>query len=145
MVVPLAFDLAGEEAEIGSAFERFEVVELVVDPPGWAAEIDRWVETYGDRVVEFPTASRQRMAPACDRFRTAVMEGELVHDGDPVLARHVGYAVAKLTPLGTTITKAHPDSPRKIDAAVAAVIAHERAAWHRGNPPAEPMIMWARV
>ncbi|HEU6443467.1 MAG TPA: hypothetical protein VFL61_00260 [Gaiellaceae bacterium] len=36
----------------------------------------------------------------------------------------------KDTPHGVIITKDHPDSPRKIDAAVAAVVAYERAAYH---------------
>jgi phage terminase large subunit-like protein len=85
-------------------------------------------------VVDFPTAVRARMAPACDRFRVAVLEGDLSHDGDPVLARHVGHCVAKETPFGTIIGKEHPDSPRKIDAAVAAVVAFERAAWHSARP-----------
>jgi hypothetical protein len=40
-----------------------------------------------------------------------------------LLARHVGHTIAKETPYGTIIGKEHPDSPRKIDAAVAAVLA----------------------
>jgi phage terminase large subunit-like protein len=68
--------------------------------------------------------------PACSRFHSAVLEGELSHDGDPVLARHVGHCVAKPTASGTIVTKSHPDSPRKIDAAVAAIVAFERAAYH---------------
>ena len=63
----------------------------------------------------------------------AVLKGDLRHDGDPVLARHVGHCVAKETPYGTIVGKEHPDSPRKIDAAVAAVVAFERAA--SGMPP----------
>ena len=89
---------------IAAAMERFEVVELVVDPPGWASEIDRWRELYGDRVVDFPTASRQRMAPACDRFRAGVLEGDLSHDGSPVLSRHIGHTVAISGTVHTTGT-----------------------------------------
>ena len=84
------------------------------------------------------------MAAACDRFRADVLDGTLSHDGDPMLARHVGHAVAKVTPFGTVITKAHPDSPRKIDVAVAAVIAYERACWLAANKKdKEIMVMWA--
>jgi hypothetical protein len=50
--------------------------------------------------------------------------------------------VAKLTPTGTVVTKAHPDSPPRIDCAVAAVIAHERAAWHAANCSREPLFAW---
>src|SRR5580765_5082164 len=43
---------------------------------------------------------------------------------------HVGHSVAKATASGTIVTKSHPDSPHKIDAAVAAIVALERAAYH---------------
>jgi phage terminase large subunit-like protein len=135
---------ADVEDAIAAAMERFDVVELAVDPPGWASEIERWRELYGELVVEFPTNVRARMAPACDRLRADVLEGTVTHDGSAVLARHVGHAVAKQTPYGTLLTKAHPDSPRKIDVAVAAVVAYERAMWHVANyvAPPEPWFEW---
>jgi phage terminase large subunit-like protein len=127
---------------VADAMERFDVAELAVDPPGWAAEIDGWRELYGDVVVEFPTNQRGRMAPACDRFLTGVLEGGLTHDGSSVLARHVGHCIAKDTPYGRVVTKDHPDSPRKIDAAVAAVVAFDRAAWHAANTQ---QVTWAFI
>jgi phage terminase large subunit-like protein len=82
------------------------------------------------------------MAAACDRFRVAVLEGDLRHDGSALLARHVGHCVTKATPHGLIVTKDHPDSPRKIDAAVAAIVAYERAAWHRANvEPDRPILV----
>ena len=121
------------EATLAAAMERFDVLELACDPPGWHAEIEGWRETYGDVVVDFPTNVCARMAPACDRFCADVFEGTITQDGDGVLAAHVGHAVAKTTPYGTILTKAHADSPRKIDVAVAAVVAYERACWHAAN------------
>jgi phage terminase large subunit-like protein len=120
------------------------VVELAADPPGWAAELDGWRDLYGDVVVDYPTNQRQRMAAACDRFRTGVLEGGLTHDGHEALARHVGHCAAKETPYGTIVTKDAADSPRKIDAAVAAVVAYDRACWHAAQPQpaAEPLISW---
>jgi hypothetical protein len=115
---------------IAEAMETFEVLELACDPPGWHSEIEVWREKYGPVVVDIPTNERRRMAAACDRFRTAVLEGELSHDGSPVLARHIGHTIAKETAYGTIVTKEHPDAPRKIDAAVAAIVAYERAAYH---------------
>ena len=114
----------------------YEVLEVACDPYGWQSEIQTWADRHGDLIVEFPTGTRERMATACDRFRADVLSGDLTHDGDPVLARHVGHCVAKITPYGTVVTKAHPDSPRKIDVAVAAIIAHARACWHATNKPA---------
>jgi phage terminase large subunit-like protein len=128
--------------ELAEAMERFEVVELAVDPPGWHSEVEGWREAYGEVVVDFPTNSRQRMAAACDRFRVAVLEGDLRHDGSALLARHVGHCVTKPTPHGLIVTKEHPDSPRKIDAAVAAIVAYERVAWHRANvEPDTPILV----
>jgi phage terminase large subunit-like protein len=135
-------------AEVTDVIERmmagYDVLELACDPAGWNAELEQWAGVFGERVVEFPTNQRQRMAPACARFRSDVLEGALRHDGSEVLSRHVGHCVAKETPLGTVITKDHPDSPRKIDCAVAAVIAYERAMWHAANPPkrAVPLVAW---
>ena len=67
------------------------------------------------------------MGPACDRLFAAVAEGTLSHDGDPRLARHVANARTRDTRYGRVITKMTKDSPRKIDLAVAAVVAYERA------------------
>jgi phage terminase large subunit-like protein len=50
----------------------------------------------------------------------------MCHSGDPRLGRHVGNTT--LRPNGH-ISKEHKDSGRKIDAAVAAVMAYDRAAF----------------
>ena len=49
--------------------------------------------TYGaDVVLAYPTNSVRRFGPAVDRFRAAIAEGRLAHDGDPDLARHLANA-----------------------------------------------------
>lgn len=131
---------------MADAMETWDVVELAPDPPGWSDEIEGWEATYGDVVVEFPTNQAARMAPACTRFYAAVAGGDedeaampLTHDGDPRLARHLRNAVTKRKPGGDVITKESLDSPRKIDIAIAAVVAFDRACWHALNStgPAE--------
>jgi phage terminase large subunit-like protein len=52
-----------------------------------------------------------------------VVDGELTHDGSSVLARHILNARRRESRSGIQIAKEHPESPRKIDAAVAAVLA----------------------
>lgn len=124
------------DAWVDRAFKRFKVVEMACDPHRWTDVIERWMERYGEAVVEFPTNTPRRMAPACSRFYGAVVNGEgLTHDGNPVLSRHLHNAVVKETRDGAYITKEHRDSPRKIDLAVAAVMAYDRAMWHSGNRP----------
>lgn len=44
-----------------------------------------------------------------------------------------GHCVAKDTPYGQVATKDGADSPRKIDCAVAAMIAYDRAMWHAAS------------
>jgi phage terminase large subunit-like protein len=68
------------------------------------------------------------MGPATARFYSAVVDRLLSHDGSSALARHVAAAILKEDSRGARLAKERRDSPRKIDAAVAAVMAHDRAA-----------------
>ncbi len=114
-------------AALARAMQRYKVLELACDPPGWHAEIEEWGERYGDVVVRYETNRRSFMAAACSRFHSAVATGSLTHDGDSRLARHLANAVVKETTDGRYITKDGPSSPRKIDLAVAAIVALDRA------------------
>jgi ABC-type multidrug transport system ATPase subunit len=59
---------------------------------------------------------------------SSIAVGEMdVHDGNGLLARHVGNAVTKVDNLGSRIVKDQRNSPRKIDSAVAMTIAVDRA------------------
>jgi phage terminase large subunit-like protein len=74
------------------------------------------------------------MVTACAKFFDAVVEKRLKHDGNPLLARHLSNAVVKQDNLGIRIVKENRSSTRKIDAAVAAVIAVDRALQVRIEP-----------
>lgn len=124
------------DVAVDEAMTRYDVEALVCDPPGWHQEIERWGERYGGVVtMMFPTNARALMSAACSKFYTAVLEGTLAHDGDPRLARHLANATVKATTDGKYITKDHPDSPRKIDLAVAAVVAYDQATARRYDGP----------
>jgi phage terminase large subunit-like protein len=120
---------------VADAFARFNVVEFAADPPGWYAECDQWTDEYGDSVVLFETRQPSRMAPACERVRTGLNDGEMTFGGPLalVLRVHFGNCIAYETPYGVAVTKDHKDSPRKIDGAVAAIIAYDRAMWNAAN------------
>ena len=116
---------------VAVAFDRYQVLELACDPWGWRTEIEGWANRHGERrVVEWNTAHGQRMAPATDRLYQAVVGREVTHDGDSRLSAHIAHCVAKSTPMGDLVSKDKRGSPRKIDAAVAAIVAFDRAAWH---------------
>ena len=89
--------------------------------------------------MEFPTNALTRIVPACQEFYTAVIDGTLTHDGDQRLALHVGNAVVKQDQHGPRIVKESRSSARKIDLAVAAVVAHNRALWHASHPATVPV------
>lgn len=127
------------EDAIELAMGKYRVVELLCDPPYWQREISEWETRWPRQVVEFPTGTRQRMAPACTAFYAAVMERHLSHDGDSRLARHLANCQIKPTPHGDVIVKADKDSPAKIDLAVAAVIAYSRASL--ATAPRSPLVV----
>lgn len=118
-------------AAVDLAFDRYNVVEMACDPWGWRSEIEAWAKRHGEsRVIEWNTAAAQRMAPATDRLYQAVITKTMTHDGDDALAAHIAHCVARRTPMGDLVSKDKRGSPRKIDAAVAAIVAFDRAAWH---------------
>jgi phage terminase large subunit-like protein len=128
------------------AFATYDVAYLYADPWKWQDELAEWSARWPDKIVEFPTNMNTRMAPAVDRFRTALEEGRLRHDGDPDLTRHV--LNARLRKVGRdedgrgryTLEKAGPGRP--IDACVASVLAVEAAAQIMNLDKPDPVFMW---
>jgi phage terminase large subunit-like protein len=125
-------------------FECYDVAYLLADPWRWQDELEELAARWPERIVEFPTNSLRRMAPAVDRFRTALQEERITHDGDPGLARHV--LNARLRKVGRdedgrgrySLEKAGPG--RLIDACVASVLAYEAAALIEEEPERVPLI-----
>ena len=103
-----------------------KVREVACDPFRWQRSM-QVLEEKGVPIVEWPSTSARRMVPACSSVFDAVTEHRLIHDGNPILARHLGNAVTKIDNLGPRIVKDSRNSPRKIDAAVAMVLAVDRA------------------
>jgi hypothetical protein len=63
------------------------------------------------------------LSPPSAGHHEAVVNGQLSHSGDFRLARHIGNAVLREDARGARLAKERRDSPRRIDAAVAAVMA----------------------
>lgn len=126
---------ADVDRTVAEMFGRFDVVEMACDPWSWRSEIQTWADRFGQRrVVEWPTNVLSRMGPATDRTFTLLSEGRLTHDGNASMARHFANCIAKRTSHGDVVVKDGKSSPRKIDAAVAAIVAIDRAAWHVERP-----------
>ncbi|HWO88460.1 MAG TPA: hypothetical protein VNL98_04845 [Gemmatimonadales bacterium] len=125
--------VADVDGAVTDAFERWEVVALYADPPKWEGWIAAWAGRYGDKVVvEWWTNRRKPMAYAIRSWWGAVVAGELTHDGDPTLAAHIAHACRAHTQLVDDegkplwiLRKERPDSPKKIDACMAAILSWE--------------------
>ncbi|HEY5989788.1 MAG TPA: hypothetical protein VIV12_25905 [Streptosporangiaceae bacterium] len=128
------------DALVRDVFGAYKVTVLFADPYRWQDYLDNWAADFPDRIVEFPTNVEQRMDRAIERFTTSFTAGEITHDGDPVLARHAKNAVItkgarkKPRPGEDELLQTHYLKMAKrgdgmwIDAAVAAVLAHEARA-----------------
>lgn len=122
------------EATIHSTFARYNVVGFYADPAKWETYVAAWEAKYASRLKvkasrEHPiewwmTGGRSGLiVRALEQFHNAVVDDEMTHDGSSALTRHVLNARRRMSRSGVQIAKEHPDSARKIDAAVAATLA----------------------
>jgi phage terminase large subunit-like protein len=147
-------------AAVRAAFETYNVGRMFGDPPKWATELESWADEFRqtgstdeerERVLAFDTNQHARFAKCVDRFRTALAEGTLSHAGDARLTAHVEAARLKKVRVHadeddqrTMYVIIKPEDGRKIDAAVAAVLAHEAAMTMPAEEtkPLMPLGMW---
>jgi hypothetical protein len=119
------------DTAVEDAFTRYDVWRLYADPPYWETAVARWAGRWGDkRVIEWFTHRERPMGHAVRSFAGAITTMALTHTGDADLARHIGNCRRRTSRVRDdagerlwTVAKTTPD--RKIDAAVAAVLAWE--------------------
>ena len=112
------------EAAVRQAFTRWNVRHCVYDPRIYQQLFDR-LAAEGYAVEAMPQGIA--MIQASQRFYEAAKDHRLSHSGDKRLGRHIGNAVIKATPQGWRVQKETPNSPRKIDLAICAVMGHAYA------------------
>lgn len=121
------------DTTVQMAMERWNVVAFYADPSGWHEQVARWEAKYKHRlkikasqnhpIAAWPRGKDTRVQDYVETFRRAIVNQEVRHDGSPSLTRHVLNARRRMTRTGYLIHKAYPDSPDKIDAAYAAIMA----------------------
>lgn len=128
---------------IDSAIAKYQVQRLGYDDTfGAIWQLDMLdLAAKGIEIVQWPTRSQARMAPAAAAFHAAVRDRLLTHDGDARMLQHVGYCTAKPTRYGTVPTKESQDSERHIDLAIAAIIAYDLAL----RTTAVPALRWVPI
>lgn len=107
-------------AAIDRLFETYDVKMLWCDPSFYEPDVLTWSQKWKRRVERIPPTNH-RVAPMAQQFLADIVAGEIGHDGDPRLQRHVLNAVA--TEAGS-FRKEKKGSPRKVDLLACAVLAN---------------------
>jgi phage terminase large subunit-like protein len=128
------------DALIRQLFDDYDVWRMYADPPYWKPWLAVWSgdrklgERNGEkRITEWWTNRPKAMARALLNFETSVKTRTISHDGDGRLVRHIGNSRRRDLPGERdeqgrplwVIQKDRPDSPNKIDLAVASVLSWE--------------------
>ncbi len=122
------------DAAVKTAFEEYEVWRMYADPPYWQSWLAEWAGEFGDdKVIEWWTNRRKQMSYALENFHTGITSGDISHDGDTDSLRHLGNSYKHELPQRDEETGKHlwlirkerPDSPHKIDLAMASVLSWE--------------------
>lgn len=121
------------DAEVRAAFARWNVVGLYADPTKWTTHIAAWEAAFNRKLKVratrdnpmsvWPRGKTSSVIEHVERLHDAIVNGEMTHDGSSALSRHILNARRRAKSNGYLLYKAYPDSPEKIDAAYAAVMA----------------------
>jgi hypothetical protein len=138
--------VAEVDATVDEAFRRYKVGAFYADPSGWVEHVAAWEKDHGRKlrvkctlanpmmawpkgkgvnVVEYVERLRHAIVVSGQRTPEGVLKPEVTHDGSLPLTRHVLNARMRPASRGYLIYKAYPESPQKIDAAYAAIMAYK--------------------
>jgi len=117
---------------------EYKLVEVAYDPCFFARSAEL-LEQANRRLqlIEFLQASGP-MSDAYQGFYQAALEGRIAHNNDPIFNNHINSTVGQMTERGWKLKKLN--KKRRMDATVAACLAHTRAQHHRAK--AKPNIYW---
>lgn len=135
---------AGDEWEVNAAavnsavheaFELYDVKGFYADVALWETYITDWAEAYGEglgiksnngrnAIAWDMRGSKQKSTLAHEALHQAILDEKLRHGGDRVLQRHVLNARRATNSWGLSFRKETPDSPKKVDAYAAMLLAY---------------------
>lgn len=128
-------NVAEVDAVVRETFEDYNVVGFYADPSGWTGQVAQWEADFSrqlrvrasqnEPIAAWPRGKDSRVGEYVERLRQAVVMQEMTWDGSSALMRHMLNARRRSTRSGYLLYKQFPDSPDKIDAAYAAVMAYK--------------------
>lgn len=122
------------DGAVVDVFQRYNVWRMYIDPGSQYANIaplmERWQGRWGERqVIEWPM---NRPKPTCYLVRnyvSAIMTGDLTHDGHPLMREHIANARRRIMNVYDedghamyVLQKESPRSAKKIDGAAAGAL-----------------------
>lgn len=125
--------VADVDARVREVFRDYTVVGFYADPNGWTSQISEWEAKFGKQLTVkarreapmtyWPKGKDNNVPRLLEELHDAVINEDCSLDGSTALIRHMLNARRRRTRSGYLLYKAYPDSPDKIDAAYAAVMA----------------------
>lgn len=124
------------DAVVRETKEKFNVVGFYADPSGWTGQVAEWEALFASTlkvkasrdapISAWPRGKDTRVADHVEMLRLALVSGEMTWDGSSALMRHMLNARRRaLRRGGYLLYKQFPDSPDKIDAAYAGIMAYK--------------------
>ena len=118
------------EKKIEELGKKYHILEIAVDR--WnATHVIQNLEGEGFTMVPFGQGYKD-MSPPTKEFYKLLMEGNIIHGGNPVLRWMAGNVVVE-TDAAENIKVTKAKSPEKIDGIVATIMALDRAIRNQGN------------
>lgn len=136
--------IAEIESAIGMCFEKYRIAAFYADPAkDWRSHVNAWEAKFAGKLVKtldgkqvtstrdhpfewWMTGGRSGLIQrAIEQLEGAIRNGDMTHDGSFALTRHVLNARRRLRSGKLTLGKEDDYSTKKIDAAVAAVLAYQ--------------------
>lgn len=125
--------LADVYEAVDEAWKYYDVWRMYADPQYVEGLVEKWQGQYGaKKVLEWRTNRPRMIAAAVRTYSEAISTGQITLSPDPEFHQHLLNATKqKVNSFDEdhrqlhTISKDRPDSPRKMDAAMAAVISYE--------------------
>lgn len=120
---------------VRETFRIYNVQAMYADVAQWESYITDWADAYGEgllvkasdrNAIAFDMRSKKKESTeAHQRLISSILDGKLKHDGDPRLRRHVLNVYRRPNAWGVYFDKESRESPRKVDAYAALMLAHE--------------------
>jgi len=133
-------DVAEVEHHLRHLHKTHKISEFAFDPAYFMRSAEILMDD-GLPMVEFPQTGN-RMIPACGNLYELIVAGKIAHDGSPTYTDQILSAAQRMTDNGWRLSK--NKSRRKIDAAIATVMAVDRATVRQRMKPIPSIVnVWS--